>query len=66
MWDQRVAHGAAPNDSEFPRFAQFIKAFRKDCISVDVLNSRAASIKREIAKQEFKNSYVEELLKVLI
>ncbi|CAL6304742.1 unnamed protein product [Bathycoccus prasinos] len=66
VWDQRVAHGAAPNDSEFPRFAQFIKAFRKDCISVDVLNSRAASIKREIAKQEFKNSYVEELLKVLI
>lgn len=65
VWDQRVAHGAAPNDSEFPRFAQFIKAFRKDCIPLDVLNSRATCIQRELAKHDFENSYVEELLKVL-
>ena len=29
LWDQRVAHGAAANDSDRPRAAQFVRAFRR-------------------------------------
>ena len=29
IWDQRVAHGSAPNASDRPRMAQFVKGFRR-------------------------------------
>lgn len=29
LWDQRVVHGSRPNDSERPRIAQFVRAFRR-------------------------------------
>jgi hypothetical protein len=33
LWDQRVAHGSQPNDSDKHRIAQFIKAVRREPVS---------------------------------
>lgn len=47
VWDQRMAHGARGNDSEVPRIAQFVKAFRIDGVSDARVAARARALERE-------------------
>jgi hypothetical protein len=45
VWDQRVVHGSRPNDSSTPRFAQFVRAFRRSTVrSEERAASRAAAV----------------------
>jgi Phytanoyl-CoA dioxygenase (PhyH) len=50
VWDQRVAHGSAPNHSERPRMAQFLKYFRRSSVSADRLARRSAAIECKLAE----------------
>ena len=50
IWDQRLVHGAAPNDSDRLRMAQFIKGFRRDGAGVERLRRRAARVRTELHK----------------
>ena len=49
-WDQRLAHGTAPNDSSRARVAQFVKGFRKSKVSAGRLARRAERVRLEIGK----------------
>ena len=51
VWDQRGAHGARPNSSHFPRYAQFIKAFTAQHVSDGRARARAACLRREAAAE---------------
>jgi ectoine hydroxylase-related dioxygenase (phytanoyl-CoA dioxygenase family) len=50
IWDQRLVHGAAPNESDRLRMAQFIKAFRRDGAGEERLRCRAARVRAELDK----------------
>ena len=50
VWDQRLAHGTAPNDSSRARVAQFVKGFRKSKVSAGRLARRAERVRLEIEK----------------
>ena len=50
VWDQRLAHGTAPNDSSRARVAQFVKGFRKSKVSAGRLARRAERVRLEIGK----------------
>lgn len=50
IWDQRVAHGSAPNASDRPRMAQFVKGFRRSKAGAARLARRAARIRVELAR----------------
>ena len=50
IWDQRVAHGSAPNASDRPRMAQFVKGFRRSGAGAARLARRAARIRVELAR----------------
>ena len=50
VWDQRLAHGTAPNDSSRARVAQFVKGFRKSKVSAGRLARRAERVRLEIKK----------------
>jgi len=52
IWDQRVAHGSAPNCSHNARYAQFFKIFYSN-ISPSRAERRSAAVKRELAKVGF-------------
>jgi ectoine hydroxylase-related dioxygenase (phytanoyl-CoA dioxygenase family) len=49
IWDQRIVHGAAHNDSSNFRLAQFIKAFRRSPISDTRLSLRSKRIEAELS-----------------
>lgn len=48
VWDQRCVHGAAPNDSDQPRYAQFARFFRADAASPARRLLRARAVLREL------------------
>ena len=48
IWDQRLAHGAAPNDSDVPRIAQLVKGFRREGAGRGRLRRRARFIERAL------------------
>ena len=50
IWDQRVAHGSAPNASDRPRMAQFVKGFLRRGAGAARLKRRAARIEVELAR----------------
>lgn len=50
IWDQRVAHGSAPNASDRPRMAQFVKGFMRRGAGAARLARRAARIRVELAR----------------
>ena len=50
IWDQRVAHGSEPNESDQPRMAQFIKGFRRGGAGEGRLARRAARVKAELER----------------
>jgi ectoine hydroxylase-related dioxygenase (phytanoyl-CoA dioxygenase family) len=50
IWDQRVVHGSAHNNSENFRIAQFIKAFRRIFVGDGRLHHRTNRIKSELRK----------------
>ena len=50
IWDQRVAHGSAPNASDRPRMAQFVKRFMRRGAGAARLARRAARIRVELAR----------------
>ena len=50
IWDQRVVHGAMPNESERLRMAQFIKAFKREGASKERLTRRAKRVREELDK----------------
>ena len=50
IWDQRVAHGSAPNASDRPRMAQFVKGFTRRGAGAARLARRGARIKVELAR----------------
>ena len=50
IWDQRVAHGSAPNASDRPRMAQFVKGFLRFGAGAARLKRRAARIEVELAR----------------
>ena len=50
LWDQRVAHGTAPNDSSRARIAQFVKGFRKSGVSAGRARRRSERVRLEIQR----------------
>jgi len=52
IWDQRVVHGSAQNNSNNFRIAQFIKAFRRQPIGDMRLRNRARRLKAEITRNQ--------------
>ena len=50
IWDQRVVHGSAHNNSGNFRIAQFIKAFRRVFVGDERLHHRTNRIKSELRK----------------
>ena len=50
IWDQRVAHGSAPNASDRPRMAQFVKGFMRRGAGAARLARRGARNKVELAR----------------
>lgn len=48
VWDQRIVHGSASNDSSNVRMAQFIKAFRRTSISSEQFLSRSKAIRKHM------------------
>ena len=50
LWDQRLVHGTAPNDSNKTRMAQFVKGFRKSKVSEQRLARRSERVRLEIKK----------------
>jgi ectoine hydroxylase-related dioxygenase (phytanoyl-CoA dioxygenase family) len=50
LWDQRLVHGTAPNDSSRTRMAQFVKGFRKSKVSAGRLARRSERVRLEIHK----------------
>ena len=50
VWDQRLVHGTAPNDSSRPRMAQFVKGFRKSKVSAGRLARRSERVRLEIKR----------------
>jgi hypothetical protein len=50
LWDQRLVHGTAPNDSNKTRMAQFVKGFRKSKVSEQRLARRSERVRLEIQK----------------
>ena len=50
IWDQRVCHGSAPNDSNRARIAQFLKGFRRDGAGQGRLERRGARVKAELER----------------
>jgi ectoine hydroxylase-related dioxygenase (phytanoyl-CoA dioxygenase family) len=51
LWDQRLVHGTAPNDSSRTRMAQFVKGFRKSKVSEQRLARRSERVRLEIQKR---------------
>ena len=52
IWDQRVAHGSAQNNSNNFRIAQFIKAFRRQPVGKTRLCKRAKRLNAEIERNQ--------------
>ena len=50
LWDQRTAHGTAPNDSSRARIAQFVKGFRKSGVSAGRARRRSERVRLEIQR----------------
>jgi len=50
IWDQRVAHGSAPNDSNRARFAQFLKMFPATPIDPTRAKLRAEKLSQKISE----------------
>ena len=50
IWDQRVCHGSAPNDSDRARIAQFLKGFRRDGAGEGRLERRGARVEVELER----------------
>ena len=50
LWDQRLVHGTAPNDSNKTRMAQFVKGFRKSKVSEQRFARRSERVRLEIHK----------------
>jgi len=53
IWDQRTAHGSAPNNSPNARYAQFIKFFPAIDLNLPRANKRASLLKDKIEKAGF-------------
>lgn len=50
IWDQRVMHGSAQNNSNKFRIAQFIKAFKRAPLTEKSLQNRRMRVKREMSR----------------
>ena len=50
LWDQRTAHGTAPNDSSRARVAQFVKGFRRSGVSAERARRRSERVRLEIQR----------------
>lgn len=48
VWNQKVAHGSAPNESERCRYAQFFKVFPANPMDKTRWESRSAAVKKWI------------------
>lgn len=50
VWNQTVAHGSAPNESERCRYAQFFKVFPANPMNEGRWERRSAAVKKWIEK----------------
>jgi len=53
VWDQRVMHGSAQNNSDKFRIAQFLKAFKRVQMSEQSLQNRRNRVEHEMLKNGF-------------
>ena len=56
IWNQQSPHGSLPNNSNRPRFAQFMKFFPAIDINSERGQNRAASLKKILNENEFEPS----------
>ena len=59
VWDQRVVHGSAPNDSGNSRTAQFVKAFLRNKVSGGRVERRGRIVERELERAGTKGVVTE-------
>ncbi len=59
VWDQRTAHGSAPNDSANPRYAQFFKVFEALPLDQERAIARAEVLAQKIRDIGAENEVTE-------
>jgi hypothetical protein len=54
VWDQRLAHGTVPNDSDWARLIQFLKAFPRRIVSPERDRVRRQALEKILAETNFR------------